>query len=145
MSVEENLRKIESAVDALNAHDWDRFVELHAESVVLAGPDIPEPLKGRDALRERFRGLANAFPDIQVEKERAFGQGDWAVLEVTVTGTHKGPLPGPGGEMVPATNRPVRFKNCVVFNFEGGELTEAREYWDQLGMMAQLGLAPRGP
>lgn len=142
MSVEENLQKVDTMIEAFNAHDLDRFIGFRAESITFSSPDSPEPLKGPEAVRERFQGLFDAFPDIRVEKERAFGQGDWVSMEFTVTGTHLGPLPGPGGEAIPATNKPVRFANSIVLKFEGGEVTEEREYWDQLRFMTQLGLAP---
>ncbi len=78
------------------------------------------------------QGHAEGFPDGQVEKLRAFGQGDWAVVEFALTGTDTGPLPGPGGKAIPATNRPVRFVECIVLKFEGGKITEQRDYLDQL-------------
>ncbi|MCJ2531794.1 MAG: ester cyclase [Candidatus Thermoplasmatota archaeon] len=142
MTVEENLQKVDPMIEAFNDHDLDRFVGFRAESNVYHAPELPEPLKGRGALREFYQGLLKAFPDGRAEVVRAFGQGDWVSLELTVTGTHQGPLPGPGGEAIPATNKPVRFKTCFVVKFEGGEVTEEHEYWDQLGFMAQLGLAP---
>ena len=140
MSVEENLRVIDSANDAVNARDWDRLLRLTAESVIDYDPATPEPRKGRAALRQSFQDLITAFPDLHGRKERSFGQGDWVSLELTVTGTHKGPLPGPGGQMIPATNKPFRTKQAIVFKLEGGEITEVYEYYDLLGMMAQLGL-----
>ena len=142
MSVEENLQVADADFEALNDHDLDRYLGVHAESFVLYAPDSPEPRKGREALREWIQGFVNAFPDLRVERERSFGQGDWVCVEYTVTGTHKGPLPGPGGEMIPATNKAVRLPGSVVFKVEGGKITEAHEYYDILGMMAQLGLAP---
>ncbi len=142
MSVEENLQKVDAIIEAFNPHDWDRFAGLFAESAVVYVPDSPEPLKGRDALRERFQGLEKAFPDIHIEKVRTIGQGDWVCAEFISTGTHEGPLPGPGGQTIPATNKTARDPVAVVFKFEGGQITEAHEYRDVLGMMAQLGLAP---
>ncbi len=82
------------------------------------------------------------MPDTRLDVVRTFGQGDWVCLEVTSTGTHTGPLKGPGGETIPATNKPVRFQGCALYKVEGGEITELRDYFDLLGMMAQLGLAP---
>ena len=142
MSVEENLQKLDAAHEAFNAQDWDGFFELYAESAVYSGPGIPEPLKGRAALREAFEVFHTAFPDIRSKPERSFGQGDWVCMEYTITGTHTGPLKLPGGETIPATNKPVRLQGCGVYKFEGGEITEEHDYSDQLGMMAQLGLAP---
>ncbi len=143
MSVEENLQRIDAIVEAFNAHDWDRHAGLFAESAVLHGPDLPDPLKGRNAIRERFQGLEKAFPDIHIEEVvRTIAQGDWVSAEFSSTATHKGPLPGPGGQTIPATNKTTRDQVAVVFKFEGGQVTEAHEYRDVLGMMAQLGLAP---
>lgn len=47
MSVEENLRVDREAIEAFNARDWDRFDQLHSESVVVHSPGSPEPAKGR--------------------------------------------------------------------------------------------------
>ncbi len=140
MGVEENLRLIKDRYEAYNAHDWDRFFEGYAESVVNYAPSLPEPLKGLAALRERNQAFETAFPDRRLEEVRTFGQGDWVCSEAIFTGTHKGPLPG--GETIPATNKQVRNPVVSVFKFEGGEITEQREYWDRLALKAQLGLAP---
>ncbi len=69
MSVEENLQAIKDGHEAFNAQDGDRFFELYAESVVYYGPDLPEPVKGRAALREVFEGAITAFPDIRSKVE----------------------------------------------------------------------------
>jgi len=143
VTVEENLRVIDSGIDALNAHDWDRFIRLHAESVIDHHPATPEPIKGRAALRGFYDRFATAFPDLRTKKERSFGQGAWVCLETTSTGTHKGPLHGPGGQTIPATNKPFRIKVAAVFKLEGGQITEVHEYFDLAGFMSQLGLAPK--
>ncbi len=128
MTVEENLQKVDAAYEAFNAQDWDGFFELYAESVVFYGPDLPEPLKGRAALRKVFEEFLTAFPDIRSKAERSFGQGDWVCMEYTLTGTHTGPLKGPGGETIPATNEPFRLQGCGVYKFEDGEITEEHDY-----------------
>ena len=142
MSVNENLHKVDSMFEAFNAQDWDRYYELFAESVVTHSVGVPEPVKGRTALREGDEGYLTAFPDMRVKKEHSFGQGDWVCAEVTITGTPTGPLRGPGGEMIPATNTPVQSRECYVYKFEGGEVMEQHYYADVLGYMAQLGFAP---
>ncbi|MFQ5986202.1 MAG: ester cyclase [Thermoplasmata archaeon] len=142
MSVEENIRATEAGFEAFKARDWDRLDELNAESVVNTGPDLPEPVKGRDALLEYWKTFVNAFPDANIEDLRTFGQGDLVVAEFIGTGTHNGPLPGPGGQTIPATNKAVRLPLCFVFKVEGGKTTELRRYYDLLGLMTQLGLAP---
>ncbi len=86
MTVEENLRVIDSGIDALNAHDWGRFVRLHAESVIDLNPAAPDPIKGHAALREYYEQFNRAFPDLRTQKDRSFGQGDWVCLETTSSG-----------------------------------------------------------
>ena len=142
MSVEENLRLIKDGYEAFNAHDWDRFFEGYAESLVVHAPDLLEPLKGLAAYREWIQTFDTAFPDQCFEEVRTFGQGDWVCTEAIFEGTHTGPLPGPGGETIPATNKEVRNPAAFVFKFEGGKITEQRNYVDQLSYLAQLGLAP---
>lgn len=143
MSVEENLSLIDEALEAFNAHDVDRFVKFYAVSAVHYQPTQSEPLKGRDAIREDYvKSTFTAFPDVQFEKVRAFSQGNWVCVEGNFKGIHKGPVPGPGGEIIPATDKTVRVPICLVVKFEGGKVTEVHEYNDQLGFLAQLGIRP---
>lgn len=83
-----------------------------------------------------------AFPDFEITKERIFGQGEWVCLEFLFTGTHKGPYPGPSGQVIPATGRPLRSSECEVFRVKGGKIVEIYAYWDELGYLQQLGAAP---
>ncbi len=142
MSVEENLKLIDAGVEAYNAHDWDRFFEFYAESVVNYAPNLPEPGKGLAALREWFEATETGFPDHRMEKVRAFGQGDYVCLESVWKGTHKGPIRGMKGEEIPATNKSVKNRLTTVFKIEEGKVTENHVYWDQLATFSQLGLAP---
>ena len=140
MSTEENLRVIDQALEAFNARDWNRFLSLHVESVIDHEPTVPEPIKGRKALGEFLKGFVVAFPDLNIRKERSFGQGDWACAELLITGTNRGPMPGPGGKMIPATNKAIRVKEGAVFKMDRGQVAEIHEYYDVAGMMSQLGL-----
>ncbi len=142
MSVDENLRLVDAAIDAANAHDLDRFVKHYAESVVNYGPGVPEPTKGRTSFRDGAGAYFAAFPDFRFKKERSFGQGDWVCIEFIVTGTHKGPLAAPGGQTIPATNKPIWLRVSQVMKVEAGKFTESHYYFDTLELLSQLGMAP---
>ncbi len=142
MSVEDNLRVVEKMVKAYNTRDWDLVAKLHSKSVIGVSPESPEPRKGRAAIQQEFVGFATAFPDSRLQMIRAFGQKEWVSGEFSFTGTHKGPLAGPGGQAIPATNRPLRMEYAVVYKLKDGEITERHEYFDLHGMMTQLGLVP---
>ena len=142
MSVEENLTKLDAALEAFNAKDWDRYYASFAESVVTHAPGVSGPIKGRAALREADQEYLTAIPDMQVTKERSFGQDDWICVEVSLTGTHTGPMSAPGGGVIPATHKTVRSRECYLYRFDGGEIAEQHLYADVMGYMAQLGLLP---
>lgn len=144
MGVEENIAVVRATDEALMKQDWDALGKLHANSVIVHSPMSPEPTKGRDAHIEGLKELVSAFPDMSVTEVRTFGEGDWVCGEVTMKGTHKGPLPGPAGQLIPPTNKPFRIDLCTVFKLEGGEITEEHTYFDLAGMMTQLGLMPEG-
>ena len=141
MSSEETLRIIDQRTEALNARDWDRFLGLHADSVVYT-PGLGPSLRGRADLLGFFQALVKASPDFRLRKEHAFGDSGWVRAEYTGSGTLEGNLEGPGGMTIPATNKPFRLRDCTVFRVEGGKIAEVRVYFDPLGIMAQLGLGP---
>ena len=64
---------------------------------------------------------------------------DQVVDELVLSFTHdivmSHMLPG-----VPPTGRPVRLAVCVVAGFRGGKLTHEHIYWDQAGLLVQVGL-----
>jgi predicted ester cyclase len=142
MSVEQCERLLDQALQALNDRDWDSYGRVFAEALVTQAPGLPAPTKGRAARVHWVQGIIQAFPDGRVEKKQSFGQGDWLCTELAFAGTHTGPLQGPGGSAVPATNRTVRFPYCLVLRLEGAEVTELHEYFDQLELLTQLGLMP---
>ena len=61
-----------------------------------------------------------------------------AVLEVTWTGTHTGPLEGPTGTIA-ATGKQQTTRAGWVMEFDNGKLNQSRHYFDMLSFMRQLG------
>ncbi len=142
MSLEESLHAVKKADEAMNARRWEDFLRIFDDDAELHAPGMPEPIKGKDAIREFYEGFTNAFPDLHVKQDRSFGQGEWVCAEYTVTGTHKGPLPGPKGQLIPPTQKPMRVANSTVYKVKDGKVKEVHEYYDLFGFMAQLGLIP---
>jgi steroid delta-isomerase-like uncharacterized protein len=133
-------RFVEGGAQAINAGDWDAYGALFARDVVIRSPGAPEGTVGREARVAFGRAFAKAFPDARVEPVRAFTEGDLVCMEVRFRGTHDGPMITPGGEIA-ATGRVVEFPYCIVARFDGGEVAEMDEYFDQLAMLRQLGAA----
>lgn len=151
MSVEHNLRMVEAAFEAINDRDWDHLWGLHMDNIVMSVPDLPDPLKGREAVQGRLQAWAEALPDLSWTQVRGFGHGDWVCVELLITGTHKGPLrqglgqaaiKTGGDNFLPPTGNRIEIRGCAVYKVERGEISESHIYYDQLGFMNQLGLAP---
>lgn len=149
MTVEQNLRMVDAAFEAINDQDWDHLWGFHMDGIAMSVPDLPDPVKGREAVQARLRAWAEALPDLSWKRVRGFGQGDWVCVELTITGTHKGPLRHGLDEatlatqrdsFVPPTGKRIELRACVVYKVEQGEISESHIYYDQLGFMNQLGL-----
>lgn len=130
----------EVAERSIVARDWDAYGSAFAEDLHMVTPAIPGHTTGREARIQFVQGIMRSFPDGVVEIQRHFGRGDWACLEVLFTGTHAGPMPGPGGTEIPPTNKAVKWPYCMVMKFEDGLVSELYEYYDQVALLAQLGL-----
>jgi steroid delta-isomerase-like uncharacterized protein len=134
-----NVDVIKKEIEAFNARDWDTYLACFDKSVVTLEPDEGDPIKGHEGLRRRVMAYTNAFPDVRLETERLFGQGDLVCLNTLWIGTHRGDLPGPGGKAIPATHKPVRVHGCSVFRLRDEKITEFIGYYDQVELFSQIG------
>lgn len=97
-------------------------------------PGLPSGLEGRKMFGS---ALVAAFPDLHVEVEDLVTDGGKVVTRYSVHGTHKGELMG-----IPPTGRQVSIGGIAIDRFENGRSIEHWEYYDQMGMMQQLGVIP---
>ena len=88
------------------------------------------------------RGVFEAFPDLHFDVKQTVAQGDLVVFNGTMTGTHDGPLAMPNGQTVPATGKKGAVAVSNTFEFANGKIVRNSLYYDNLGMMVQLGLMP---
>ena len=125
---------IEEHVKAFNAHDANAWASHYAENATLYDPQYPEPARGRAAVLKDIEDFFTAFPDIQFNATNVVAHGDRAAIEGVGSGTHGGPMEGPGGT-IPATNKRAEmpFASFIRLNSQG-------RYYDLAGMMQQLDL-----
>jgi predicted ester cyclase len=83
----------------------------------------------------------SAFPDAHVDVHDVHYVDDVAVEEGTFTGTHRGVLQGPAGD-VPPTGRTVSVDYIQVLRFRDGKHASFNLMFDRLAMLEQLGLIP---
>jgi steroid delta-isomerase-like uncharacterized protein len=125
--------------EAWNAHDADGVAALYAEDAVLYDVALPEPLRGRAAIRDSVAGYLAAFPDFHIEDVgEPIVSGNRASQEWKVTGTNDGELMG-----MPPTGKSATTYGCGTAEFgDDGLIHRAGNYWNAAALMAQLGVAP---
>jgi len=142
VGVEENMRLMKTLDDAWNSQDWDTFNERHDDEVVVYWPGQPDPTKGEDAHHLEAVEFFKTFPDNHVGNDPytvLFGQDDWTCSVAIFTGTMKGPMKTAEGE-IPPTNKKFKVKFCTVAHWKDGKIVEENLFYDQIGLMKQIGL-----
>jgi steroid delta-isomerase-like uncharacterized protein len=128
-------------VDAFSKGDQKRFQSLFASDAVYREFATGREIKGPDQITSAAWGWRDAFPDASGEITNSFASGDQAVLQITWTGTQKGALVSPGGT-IPATGRQVSVPACQVARIQNEKIASVDHYFDMMGMLVQLGVAP---
>src|SRR5437870_647320 len=126
---------------ALDAADIDAAMERFTSDADFLSP--AGRMQGRAQIEPFLLGFAVAFPDARFEVTGAIESGASVALEGVYSGTQSGPLTTPEGGEIPPTGRRASAPFVTLFDVEGDLITSHRAYWDQLGFMAQLGLAPK--
>jgi steroid delta-isomerase-like uncharacterized protein len=126
--------------ETFNAHDIDGFTGVLADDVVFHAPGGISG-QGKAACAQFFAGWFGAFPDAHVEVHALHVAGDVAVEEGTFTGTHRGVLHSPAGD-IPPTGQPVAVPYVQVLRFRDGQHASFNLMYDRLLMLEQLGLVP---
>jgi predicted ester cyclase len=127
-------------IAAFNAHDERRIRATYADNAVGEAPGAAR-LEGADAIVEYVMVWLRAFPDARLQVVHELVVGDSVVQEITMSGTHTGPLTTPEGD-IPPTNRKTTGRGMGIQRIENGKIVEERLYFDQLEILTQLGLVP---
>ena len=136
------VREIKSHLEAESAQNLPALLAGMTEDCYNLVLCDPSPLyRGPDAVARRYRGLWAALPDLQVRLRRIVAiDGDLAVTEHTLSGTHRGPLFG-----IAPTGRAVQVETVVIWEFTGERIRGETVYFDLATMLRQVGaLALRG-
>lgn len=136
-----NKKLLDRYVERYNAGDLDGVIDLYAEDAVQNMPD--GTFVGRDAIRDRLAQELIAFPDVNHVVRSFVEQGDAFCDEWIFAGTHTGSLLLPDGRELAPTGKRIEVRGmeyCQVN--DDGKLTVDTLYYDNLGVLVQLGLLP---
>jgi steroid delta-isomerase-like uncharacterized protein len=141
MSTSDNASIVQRYNDAYNQRDWDAAAAVAAPNATFLNVATGESFRGVDGAKQFLQVWATAFPESQVETTNIVADAQGAVIEFIGRGTQTGPLQTPAGP-IPPTGRSIEHRFCSVNRIENGKITESRLYFDVIGLMQQLGVAP---
>ena len=126
-------RRFYSEVSAGNLDVCD---ELVADDFV-DHEEFPGISSDKAGVKQFFAMLRAAFPDVRVEPQEVFAEGELVCARAIMTGTHQGEFMG-----APATGKRIEVQLIDILRVRDGQ---AREHWglmDAMTMMQQLGAIP---
>lgn len=130
---------------SFNTKDWAKLQSCFAENATSEQVDMGQPpLSGRANVVEKGPKLfASAFPDITGERELTLVSGNDILAIALFKGTHKGPLPGPQGELAP-TGKKIGYLvvHHITTTPDGRSAVKERFAYDGGTFASQLGLNP---
>src|SRR5215212_6484941 len=139
MSVEENKQIALSLFEALNARDLSLWSQHLAEDYIAEHPGVSVPLDKTRSMGYNQR-FVTALPDIHFEVLHVLAEGDHVLIHWTGSGTHAERLATLTGETIPPTRRRATVSGAMLTEVRDGEIVRESSYWDQLSLLAQLGI-----
>jgi steroid delta-isomerase-like uncharacterized protein len=136
----DNEQIIRQAYQAAEDKDLDGWVSAFTEDGTFTDESIPLTYRGPEELGKTVEVYATAFPDMHRELHRFYVTGDIVVVQLSLQGTHLGPLVLPSGT-VPPSGRRMDAPCCDVFELVGGKIKRFDCYAEGSVIAAQLGLA----
>ena len=133
---DEIIREITDHLAAESAQDLDALLAGMTQDCYNLVVCDPSPLyQGPREVARRYQGLWAALPDLQVRLRRIVAiEGERAVTEHTLSGTHRGPLFG-----VAPTGRFLQVDTAVIWEFAGQQIRGETVYFDLATMLRQTG------
>ncbi len=139
MVAQENKEIALSLFEALNARDLSLWWQHLAQDYIAEHPGVSIPLNKTRSMGYQQR-FVTALPDIHLEVLHVLSEGDHVLIHWTASGTHAERLATLTGETIPPTRRRVRVSGTLLTEVRDGKIVREWTYWDQLSLLAQLGI-----
>jgi steroid delta-isomerase-like uncharacterized protein len=117
---ERNKETVRRFFAACSEGDLDVIDELVSPDFIAHDPALPEPLRGRDAIRTTIRGLRMSFPDLRIVIADQIAEGDSVATRWKAQGTQRGFLLG-----IPPTQLPLSMTGISIARFRDGVYVES--------------------
>src|SRR5215203_3042811 len=139
MSSEENKQIALSLLEALNVRNLSLWSQHLAEDYIAEHPGVSVPLDKTRSVGYHQR-FVTALPDIHFEVLHVLAEGDHILIHWTGSGTHAERLATVTGETIPPTRRKATVSGVMLTEVRDGKIVREWSYWDQLSLLAQLGI-----
>ena len=124
--------------EAFDAGDADAVLSVFSDELETTDPGMGT-VHGHGPFREYIETLKRAVPDARAVIEGMYDDGDVVVVEGRFAGTFTGPLASPDGDIDP-TGATVDLRFADVSRARDGKIVSYHTYYDQLGLLTQLGV-----
>jgi predicted ester cyclase len=139
MSAQENKEIALSLFEALNARDLSLWSKHLAQDYIAEHPGVSVPLDKTRSMGYHQR-FVTALPNIHFEVLHVLAEGDQVLIHWMASGAHEERLATLTGETIPPTRRRARVSGAMLTEVREGKIVSDWSYWDQLSLMAQLGI-----
>ena len=136
----DNEQVVRRAYRAAEEMDLAAWVASFTEDGTFTDESIPYTYRGAEELGKTVEVYAKAFPDMHRELHRFYVVGDIVIVQLSLQGTHTGPLELPQGT-VPPTGKRMDAPCCDVFELVDGKIKRFDCYAEGSVIAKQLGLA----
>ncbi len=127
-------------LEAFRAGDIDPIVANFAADITwdAVGSPLEPPSSGKAAVMARWEDLLIGIPDMKLHARRIFHHGNLVVMQVVLTGTHKGSFRG-----IAPTEKPLGAEVLAwVWHGADGKANKVRVVYDESTLLAQMGQLP---
>ena len=121
--------------EAFNTGDLSIVDEVTADNAVNHDPAQPEEARGPEGFKQIIQLYRGAFPDLHIEIEEQFSDGDLVCTRWSSSGTNDGELMG-----MPPTGKHATSSGIAIDKIQDGKVVETWNQWDNAGLMQQLGI-----
>lgn len=131
-----NAETVARMASAFNERDWQTIRAAVADDCVFSDP--VQDHKGPEGFVDAYnKAWVAGFSDARMTDVAIHDSGDTVIVEFVGTGTNDGPVAD-----FPSTGKHASQHICEVYRFgRDGKVIGGRSYYDQLGILAQLGHA----
>ncbi|MFF5408608.1 nuclear transport factor 2 family protein [Streptomyces misionensis] len=133
-----NEKIIRDAYQVAEVQDIPGWIASFTEDGTFTDQSVGITYRGQD-LGDPVRNYAQAFPDMHRELYDVYVQGDIVIVELSLNGTHQGPLNTPMGTIAP-TGKTIKVPCCDVFRVRDGKIESFNCYPSGTVLFGQLGV-----